>query len=437
MLPTFYIRTFGCQMNEHDSNRLSWLLGSYGYRPANSLEEADIVIFNTCTVRAKPHHKAISEAGRVIKMKRDRKLIVGMMGCVAAEEGDRLFEVLPGLDFVVSPDMIREIPNILERIINGDGSRFAAVDFLGSYEPVTKEAPSLGCRVSEYVAIMKGCNNFCTFCIVPYVRGREASRPPHDILDEIQRLTSSGVKEVILLGQNVNSYSSFGLDFPGLVRLISSETDILRIRYTSPHPRDFSKDLVLEHANNPKLMPHAHLPVQAGSNSVLKRMRRGYTREEYLDKVRELKNAVPGIAITTDIIVGFPGEREDDFLKTLSLMEEVGFDGIFAFKYSPRPGTYAAAHYLDDVTKEEKEERLSRVLELNSRIVKSKHAVYMGRVEEILVEGHSKKGGGELSGRTRTNVVVNFAGGLSLVGRLQHVKITWAGLNSMKGEIVN
>lgn len=442
-------------MNEYDSARMAELLQAAGYILVPDEKAADIILFNTCTVRANPHHKAISEAGRAIKLKEKRpELIVGIAGCVAQEEKGRLFDLLPGLDLVIGPDQIWRIADLLKEVekkaeeentksvhsekggedIKARRPQLMAVELIDNYEdcyfiPTTRARAGDHGKTS-YVTIMKGCNNFCSFCIVPHVRGREVSRKPDEIISEIQTLARAGVREVTLLGQNVNSYSP---SFPSLLRRIAEETDVLRLRYTSPHPKDFSDELVEEHCLNPKLCEHVHLPAQSGSTSVLKRMRRLYSREDYLEKVLALKKAIPGIAITTDIIVGFPGETDADFEETLSLMKEVEFDGMFAFKYCTRPGTYAAEKYNDDISDAVKRERLAKVLELNEKIVLQKHQKYVGTRQEILVEGPSKRNDGELTGRTRTNKIVNFRGGAALIGRLVDVEINWAGVNTLKG----
>lgn len=470
----FYIRTFGCQMNVHDSEKMAGILTGLGYVQAESDTSSDLVLFNTCSVRDHAHHKAISEVGRVLAhKKRHPELIVGVCGCVAQAEKDNLFKIYPELDLVFGPDQIYRLPEILEcqmskskcqkndksQITNSKMIAVDLIDNLDEYHWLSDVDQTLitshKSPVTEFVTIMKGCNNKCTFCIVPYVRGSEVSRPADDIVAEIKRLVERGIKEVTLLGQNVNSYSrkivlsqdrkicrscdlasvrEYELTpFVELLRRISNETDILRIRYTSPHPKDLGDDLIEEHANNPKLCRHMHLPLQAGSDKVLREMKRSYNKKRFLERSSKLREMALGIDITTDIIVGFPGETEKDFEDTLDVVNEVKFDGMFAFKYSPRPGT-VAAKLKDDVPMKEKEDRLQRLLELNAKIWKEKTAKLVGTKQKVLVEGTSKKGE-QLTGRTFANKIVNFSGNLNLVGHIVDIEITGAGANSLKGEL--
>jgi len=435
-----YIKTFGCQMNEHDTAKMIAILADEGYSSVSSAGEADLILFNTCTIREKPHHKAISEVGRALKLKERRpNLIVGITGCVAQEEGTNLFEKFKTLDLVLGPDQLYRLPEAIREIQQENSSKISATDLINEYEKYNflKNNSLHASRFTSYVTIVKGCNNFCTFCIVPYVRGREISKSPDDIIKEIQNLCKNGVQEVTLLGQNVNSYGKDNdafCTFPELLHQILKETDIRRIRYTSPHPKDLSKELIKEHRDNKSLCEHMHLPVQAGANSVLKRMNRRYTREHFIGLIKKLRNEVPEIAITTDLIVGFSGETDEDFQETLNLMEEVEFDGMYAFKYSSRPGTKAAEEFEDDVAEEIKSERLQNVLKLNEKIVLKKHEKYVGTMQEVLVEGESKRGN-QVFGRTRTNIIVNFEADESNIGKLLNVKILSAGLNSLKGEL--
>jgi len=427
-------------MNEYDSKNMARLLFEAGYQSVTTAKEADIILFNTCTVREKSHHKGISEVGRAIKMKRHRPhIIVGMTGCVAQEERDHLFEIYPELDLVLGPDQIHGLPTLINEVLScreaGAKTSIESTELVNDYYNYhfVFNLPSTGDNrtISEFVTVMKGCNNFCSFCIVPHVRGREVSKSADDVLVEIQGLGEKGVKEVTLLGQNVNSYQ----DFPALLNRIARETTIERIRYTSPHPKDLSSELIEAHQTNPKLCEHIHLPVQAGSSDVLDRMHRRYTRDDYIALVQKIRRAVPEIAITTDLMVGFSGESDTDFEKTLELMKEIEFDGMFAFKYSVRPGTIAAQKYQDDVSDELKKARLAKVLELNQKIVLQKHQKYVGTKQEVLVEGGSVKFENQLTGRTRTNKVVNFDGDRSWVGSLVNVEITWAGPNTLKGTL--
>jgi len=498
----FFIHTYGCQMNVHDSERMAENLRALGYSEADSDAGADIVLFNTCTVREHAQHKAISEIGRVIhRKKRDKGLVVGVCGCVAQKEKENLFKIYPELDIVFGPDQIWKLEELLA--VCGLPSAVSAKmavelvnelneynwEYLKSSLPITHNSSP----ITRFVTIMKGCNNHCAFCIVPKVRGKEVSRPADDIIDEVKRLVAFGVKEVTLLGQNVNSYSpplekggKGGISpFVFLVQRISSETDILRIRYTSPHPKDLGDDLIEEHANNPKLCAHMHLPLQAGSDAVLRMMKRSYNKSRFIERALKLRSEVPGVDITTDIIVGFPGETGKDYQDTLDVVRKVAFDGMFAFKYSPRPGT-RSAEMEDDVPMKVKDERLQELLKLNSLLWKDRTARLIGTTQQVLVEGPSKKQEqkpvrGELvepqarsstgvsehdlsfdrlpstryrslrmngtygpgrtnvlsvTGKTFANKIVNFSGNLELVGHIVPVRITSAGPNSLKGEMV-
>jgi tRNA-2-methylthio-N6-dimethylallyladenosine synthase len=441
-------------MNEHDSAKMSMLLCGAGYTSTDAAKEADVVLFNTCTIRDKSHHKAISEVGKALKRKRSKPAtIVGIAGCVAQEERDNLPTLFPALDIVLGPDQIHRLPDMVNKVVErqcaGIPKLAEATELINNHNDynfvsLTQESPQADPaakeKVSQYITIMKGCNNFCTFCIVPYVRGREVSRSPEETIAEVNELNRRGVKEITLLGQNVNSYGldkeSFG-NFPKLLERISDETEIERIRYTSPHPKDLSNELIRQHKTNRLLCEHIHLPVQSGSTNVLDRMNRSYSREDYISKVNLLRKEVPGITISTDIIVGFPGETEEEFFETLDLMKSVQFDGMFAFKYSERTGTKAARTFRDDLPEKLKLDRLSQVLELNEKIVLQKNDKYVGTIHQVLVEGTSRRGNGQLSGRTRTNKIVNIEiCNDNLIGELLDIKITWAGPNSLKGVAV-
>jgi len=491
MTKKYFIRTFGCQMNVHDSGKIAGILEGLSFVKTDDMRSADIILFNTCTVREHAHHKAISEIGRAMQMKKRRPgLIVGVCGCVAQAERENLFRIYPELDIVVGPDQIHtlklQIPNYKFQInskFQTANSKICATELIDNPEeynwkyllesPLITHSPS---PITAFVTIMKGCNNRCTFCIVPCVRGEEVSRPEGDIIEEINKLVLAGVKEVTLLGQNVNSYFPTSYSSPSrgegegggenkcshfvrLIRRISSGTDIQRIRYTSPHPKDLGGDLMEEHAVNPKLCAHMHLPLQAGSSRILKLMKRTYNREQFVKKALRLRGTAPSIEITTDIIVGFPTETEADFTETLDVVKEISFDGMFAFKYSPRPGTKSAG-MKDDVEKKEKDERLQRLLELNAKIWKERTSRLVGTVQEVLVEGVSRKNvtalpthqrtnasrrlvrlwrkpTHQLTGRTFASKIVNFAGNLNLVGHIVPVNITFAGSNSLRGKLCN
>ncbi|MBN1282512.1 MAG: tRNA (N6-isopentenyl adenosine(37)-C2)-methylthiotransferase MiaB [Proteobacteria bacterium] len=446
MTRKFYIKTFGCQMNEHDSAKMALLLQSQGYAPGEDALASDIVIFNTCTIREKAHHKAISEIGRASQIKRaSPRAVVGVCGCVAQEEGERILSRFPDVDFVLGPDQIWRLGEAIA--CAESGGRCAFVDliddpdgyrFPGHIPPVTSHES----RVTAFVTAMKGCNCACSYCIVPSVRGREVCRPPGEIVEECRTLADSGTKEVTLLGQNVTAYSFLnpGSLIPGaeslasLIRRISRETGISRIRFTSPHPRDITDGLIGEFAENERLAPHIHLPAQSGSDGVLRRMRRGYTRERYLDVARRLRAARPGISITTDIIVGFSRETDEEYRETLDLMREVGFDSAFAFKYSPRPGTEAARKMEDDVPAGVKERRLDELLALQRSASRRLNEALVGSEGEVLAAGLDRMGRGLITGRLPDNRIVHFSGQEELIGSIVRVRITSANDNSLTGE---
>jgi len=435
-----YIKTFGCQMNEHDSSKMRLCLRGLGFGEAASMEDADLVILNTCTIREKASHKAISEMGRARVLKLARPgTVVGVAGCVAQEMGDQILERFCDIDFVFGPDQIWRLPEILDEV--SAGLRPVHVDliddpsayrFLDNVPPVTSHQS----RVTAFVTAIKGCSCACSYCIVPSVRGREVSRAADDIVGECQRLADIGTKEVVLLGQNVCAYGrGAGTTLASLIARIAKETRIERIRFTSPHPRDVTDELVGEFRSNPKLMPHIHLPVQAGSNDTLRRMRRGYTRERYLQVVRALRDARPGMSITTDLIVGFCGESECEFELTMDLVREVAFDSAFAFMYSPRPGTEAAKNMPDDVPLRVKQRRLDRLLTLQREQGRSRNEAKVGSAGEALATGVDRMGRGLITGRLACNRIIHFAGQEGLIGTIVPVVITGANDNSLSGEI--
>jgi tRNA-2-methylthio-N6-dimethylallyladenosine synthase len=434
-----YIETYGCQMNEHDSERILRLLEESSYLETKDAKEADFILINTCSVREKPEHKVYSALGRYKWLKENRGAIIGVAGCVAQQEGDRLLDRVSYLDMVIGTHAIPLLPQLLQKV-EATGERVCEISFdenriylktLLPQRPLTK--------VKSYVTIMQGCDHFCSFCIVPYVRGRERNRASQEIIDEVKYLAERGMKEVCLLGQNVNGYGK-GLegefDFPELLQRIDEINGIERIRFTTSHPKDLSEDLVGAFSKLPKLCEHIHLPFQSGSNKILKAMHRGYTRESYLEKIDRLKKVSPSIAITADAIVGFPGEEEKDFEETLDLLQKVRFDDLFSFKYSPRKGT-RAAQFEGKVEEKVKQDRLSILQEIQKEITLQKNQELEGRVEEVLVEGCSKQSTQDVTGRTRSNKIVNFKGDLSLAGMLVPVQITKAYPHSLRGEITS
>jgi tRNA-2-methylthio-N6-dimethylallyladenosine synthase len=433
-----YIETYGCQMNEHDSERMLRMLEGFHYTETKEASKADLILINTCSVREKPEHKVYSALGRFRKLKERRGMVIGVAGCVAQQEGERMLDRVPYLDLVIGTHAIPMLAELLERIeVSGQRVCETRFDRSGEYlKALLPEKPLA--KVKSYVTIMQGCDHFCSFCIVPYVRGGERSRPSWEILKEIRHLAEMGVKEVFLLGQNVNGYGK-GLegevDFPSLLDQINEVEGIERIRFTTSHPADLSDALIQDFSKLEKLCEHIHLPFQSGSDRILKAMHRGYTRESYLERTERLKEICPSIAITADVIVGFPGEEEEDFRETLDLMEKVRFDDLFSFKYSPRKGT-RAAQLQNQVEEEVKQDRLSILQKIQREITFEKNQALEGQLEEVLVEGLSKQSNREVAGRTRSNKIVNFAGDFSLVGKSIPVKVVKAYPHSLRGEAV-
>jgi tRNA-2-methylthio-N6-dimethylallyladenosine synthase len=431
----YYIETMGCQMNEYDSDHLSRILEDSGYLRADDPEKADFVLLNTCSVRAKAEQKALSRLGRLASLKKKNpRLLLAVAGCVAQQRGVDLLERFPGLDLVLGPREIGNFRRILGKAEKG-GTRVAEVDahgtpvsFLGGFEYFQH-------RVKAYITIVEGCNNFCSYCIVPYVRGRETSRPPEELLEEARSLSLQGVKEITLLGQNVNSYVHEKMRFPGLLQAMNEIKGLHRIRFTTSHPKDLSPELIQCFAHLEKLCDHIHLPFQAGSNRVLKAMKRGYTREKYMDLIGELRKARPGIAVTSDVMVGFPGETDEDFELTLDLIRRIEFDNLFSFKYSDREGT-PAAKMEGKIPEPQKLGGLARLQELQREITLRKNRELIGKNLEVLVEGASKKGLG-LTGRTATNKVVNFINDRGYINKLINVTIKRASFNSLWGELTS
>jgi tRNA-2-methylthio-N6-dimethylallyladenosine synthase len=434
-MKSFHIITFGCQMNEHDSERMTGILEEQGCTSALAVEQADLVILNTCSIREKAEQKFYSELGRLKKLKDERPgLKIAIAGCIAQQEGAKILSRAPYVDMIFGPSDLSRLPEMVEKKRSWSAP---VVDITGDPEYHRKRIPTTRTdSLKAWVSIMYGCDNFCTYCVVPYLRGRERSRLPLDIVGEVSELARKGYKEVTLLGQNVNSYGK-GLEgdvnFTSLLRSVNDVPDIARIRFVTSHPRDLSDALTTAIRDLPKVCESLHLPVQSGSDDVLRAMNRRYTREEYLNKVKRLRISVPYITLTTDIIVGFPGEQERDFEMTMALLEEVQYDGIFAFKYSKRPGTAALKmndHLPDDV----KEKRLAQVLDLQGKMTSRSNEKLVNSVQEVLVDGLSKKGG-TLSGRTRGNKAVNIDAPATLIGSLVSVKIVAAGMNSLTGQL--
>jgi tRNA-2-methylthio-N6-dimethylallyladenosine synthase len=437
-----FIKTFGCQMNEYDSDKMADVLGqAQGYEKTDNVEEADLILFNTCSVREKAQEKVFSDLGRVKHLKaKGVKIAVG--GCVASQEGDAIVARAPFVDVVFGPQTLHRLPELLNQ---REAQRKPQVDI--SFPEIEKFDHLPPARVegaSAFVSIMEGCSKYCSYCVVPYTRGEEVSRPLDDVLTEVADLAVQGVKEITLLGQNVNAYrGAMGqttdiADFALLIDYVSDIPGIERIRYTTSHPNEFTQRLIDVYARVPKLVSHLHLPVQHGSDRILMAMKRGYTAMEYKSTIRKLRAVRPDMAMSSDFIVGFPGETEEDFQKMMKLIVEVGFDNSFSFIFSPRPGT-PAANLHDDTPHEVKLRRLQHLqatLEENvQRISQSR----VGTVQRILVEGPSRKDASELMGRTECNRIVNFPGGpmpQRLIGQLLDVRITQAMPHSLRGEAI-
>ncbi len=436
-----FIKTFGCQMNEYDSDRMADLLGAaQGYQRTSSVEEADLILFNTCSVREKAQEKVFSDLGRVKHLKR-KGVLIGVGGCVASQEGAAIVERAPYVDLVFGPQTLHRLPQMLERRVAQNKAQvdisFPEIEKFDHLPPARVDGPT------AFVSVMEGCSKYCSYCVVPYTRGEEVSRPFEDVLAEVAGLAAQGVREVTLLGQNVNAYRGrMGVgpsvaDFATLVEHVAQIPGLERIRFTTSHPNEFSERLVQVYARVPKLVSHLHLPVQHGSDRILAAMKRGYTALQYKSTVRKLRAVRPEIRLGSDFIVGFPGETEEDFGKTMKLIEDVGFDASFSFIYSPRPGTPAAA-LPDETAHEVKLARLQRLQAVVDANVKRISDSLVGTTQRGLVEGPARKGAGALMGRTSCNRVVVFSGGpqgARLVGQMLDLRVTESLARSLRGEL--
>jgi tRNA-2-methylthio-N6-dimethylallyladenosine synthase len=424
-----YIKTFGCQMNVYDSERIVSIFKNLGYETTNTPNEADYAIINTCSVREKPQHKVDSELGRLKKFK---NLKIGVCGCVAQQEGEKFLKNYDYVDFVFGTDAILNLYEIYDMVEKGH--RICNVDF--NEEKLSIPLFNREKTISSYVTIMKGCDNFCSYCIVPYVRGREKSRAPEEVIKEVEYLVENGVKEITLLGQNVNSYGKnldININFPQLLSKVESINGLERLRFITSHPKDFSDELINTIKNSEKICEYLHLPLQAGSNSILKTMNRKYSYEEYKDKILKAKSEIKNLAISSDFIVGFPGETDEDFIKTINAIKEIEYETIFAFKYSVRPGT-KAEKLKDDVPEDIKNERLNELLKVQEKITKKLLSNYVGKKLEVLVEGKSRKSDKVFTGRSRQNRVINFDSNIQLLpGTLVNILIKEAKKNSLYG----
>lgn len=431
-----FLETFGCQMNDNDSERMLGFLKDIKYSRTDSPERADLIIINTCSIRDKAEQKVYSILGRFRELKKENPgLIIGVSGCVAQQQGGALLKRVPHLDIVFGPHNVHKVKDLIAEAEKK--RRVVATGFKAGIDEDEYAYERTGTGEKAFVSIMRGCDNFCSYCIVPYTRGREVSRRSAEIVDEVKTLSDSGVKEVTLIGQNVNSYGTNGggdISFPELLRRVAGVAGIERVRFITSHPKDISVELIRLFGEEPKLCRHIHLPVQSGSDKILKEMRRGYTAKEYLSKVSMLKALYGDISITSDIIVGFPGETEEDFGSTMELINAARFDNIFSFMYSPRPGTLAAG-FTRQVDETVRAGRLKVLQDRQREITAERSTELVGSVREVLVEGTSKSDPGDLTGRTGCNRIVNFAADKALSGTLVDVLITQAYPNSLRGEL--
>jgi tRNA-2-methylthio-N6-dimethylallyladenosine synthase len=435
----FHIKTFGCQMNEYDSDRMADVLRAHeGMESTDNPEQADLILLNTCSIREKAEEKVFSDLGRIRPLKQDNpNLLVGVGGCVATQEGAAILKRAPYVDLVFGPQTLHRLPQMLQaRRASGRPQVDISFPEIEKFDHLPLPQTGSG---SAYVSIMEGCSKYCTFCVVPYTRGEEVSRPVADVMREVRQLAAQGVKEVTLLGQNVNAYCGAGedgeaVDFAYLLQAIAALEDIVRLRFTTSHPRDMSQRLIDVYASTPKLVSHLHLPVQSGSDRILAAMKRGHTVLEYKSIIRRVRAARPDICITSDFIVGFPGETEQDFAATMKLVDEIGFDNSFSYLYSPRPGT-PAAELRDDTPFEARADRLKRLQDRLAELEIGVAQTMLGTTQRALVEGVSKKDGSELAARTDNNRVVNFSGAAELIGRFVDLKITRVVRHTLRGEI--
>ena len=432
-----YVKTFGCQMNVYDTEKIYAFLQD-SYVPAASEEEADVIILNTCSIREKAEQKVYSLLGRIKPLKElNPDLLIGVGGCVAQQEGERILKRSPVVDVVFGTHNVDELPRLIEERLS-NGKRICRVREDSETVPTSDAPRVMGSRgATSLLTIMKGCDNYCAYCVVPLVRGREVSRPASEIIDEAMFLVDEGVREITLLGQNVNSYHDpdTGTGFVSLLESMELLPGLKRLRFVTSHPKDFSPELAHAMADLPSVCEHIHLPVQAGSDRVLSGMKRGYTSRQYLDKVELLKKLIPEVEFTSDVIVGFPGEKREDFQRTLDMLASVKYQNVFSFRFSPRPGT-AAATMEDPVDAEIKRPWLPELQDFQNRITAEKHRNMVGRVVEVLVEGVDKKESGFLEGRTRTNYIVHFPGDPTLVGKEVPVKLVNSRTIHLIGEMV-
>ncbi|AXV65660.1 MULTISPECIES: tRNA (N6-isopentenyl adenosine(37)-C2)-methylthiotransferase MiaB [Gammaproteobacteria] len=441
MSKKLHIKTWGCQMNEYDSQKMADLLdATNGYQLTDEAEDADVILLNTCSIREKAQEKVFHQLGRWKLLKDDKPdLIIGVGGCVASQEGDSIRQRAPFVDVIFGPQTLHRLPEMIKQVQSGDSTSVVDVSF-PEIEKFDRLPEPKAEGPSAFVSIMEGCSKYCTFCVVPYTRGEEVSRPLDDVLLEVAQLAEQGVREVNLLGQNVNAYRGETHDgeicyFSDLLRYVAAIDGIDRIRYTTSHPVEFTPDIIDAYADVPELVDHLHLPVQSGSDRILNLMKRGHTALEYKSTIRKLRKIRPNLSMSSDFIIGFPGESKADFEATMNLINDIGFDMSFSFIYSARPGT-PAADLPDDVSEQEKKERLYLLQNRITQMAQQISRQMFGTEQRILVEGPSKKNPMELRGRTENNRVVNFEGPHSVIGQFVDVRITEALPNSLRGELI-
>ncbi len=440
MLTKLYIKTYGCQMNEYDSDKMADVMRACGDMvQTDKPEEADVILFNTCSIREKAEDKVFSDLGRARALKQSRPdLLIGVGGCVASQEGEAIIKRAPYVDVVFGPQTLHRLPQLIAaRRASGKPQVDISFPEIEKFDHVPAAQTSHG---TAFVSIMEGCSKYCTYCVVPFTRGEEVSRPYADVMREVESLTAQGVSEITLLGQNVNAYlgeteDGDTVDFAFLVQAVAAMHGVQRLRYMTSHPREMSQRLIDLYATTPKLAGHLHLPVQSGSDRILAAMKRGYTALEYKSVVRKLRAARPDISITSDFIVGFPGETDADFEATMKLIDDVGFDASFSYIFSPRPGT-PAAEMKDDTPDETKLARLHRVQTRIAELEQQVSAAMAGSVQRVLVENVSRKSELEMAGRTENNRVVNFAGSPGMLGRYVDVRILSGTMHTLRGELV-
>ena len=438
-LSKLHIRTFGCQMNEYDSDKMSDVLKhSHGLELTDNIDQADVLLVNTCSIREKAEEKLFHQLGRWKKLKTTKpNLVIGVGGCVASQEGDLILKRAPYVDLIFGPQTLHRLPNMLNDVL--DKSQVSIDISFPEIEKFDHLPEPHSDTASAFVSVMEGCSKYCTFCVVPYTRGEEISRPFNDVIREVEILAEQGVKEINLLGQNVNAYRGLMddgeiADLALLIAIVAQVSGIERIRYTTSHPVEFSDRLIKTYAEVPELVSHVHLPVQSGSDKILGSMKRGHTVIEYKSKIRKLREIRPDISLSSDFIIGFPGETEEDFNNTMKLIDEMGFDKSFSFIYSKRPGTIAAS-LPDDVDQTVKKQRLGVIQDKLNENTEKISRLMIGSIQKVLVEGHSKKGS-TLSGRTENMRTTHFQGNEDLIGQIVSVKITEGFANSLQGELI-